>query len=872
MARGTLRIYLGASPGVGKTYRMLGEGARRKKRGTDVVIGVVETHGRWQTAGQIDDLEVVPLKQIGYRGTTLREMDLDALLARQPDVVLVDEYAHTNAPGSKHEKRWQDVEQLLDAGIDVISTVNIQHLESLNDVVSRITGTTQRETVPDEIVRHADQIELVDMSPEAIRRRMAHGNIYPAERIDAALANYFRPGNLSALRELALLWLADRVEESLHSYLDAHGIADTWETRERVVVGITGFAGGEAVIRRAARMAGRVRGELVGVHVAIDDGRSRDDTDALAAQRRLVVELGGTVHEVVGNNTAESLTTFARREKATQLVLGATRRSRWHELVHGSFVARVTRLAGEIDVHIIAHQAGEDGGVGRSPLRASPGLERRRVIAAWIATVVGLPLLMLVTVPFRDHIALSTELLLALSLVLALAVIGGKVVAAIAAVASSLLVNWYYVPPYGTLTIAQGENLTALLIFVAVAVAVGTLVDVAAQNALEARRARLEAEALARSTTSLAADPEPLPRLVEQLRETFDLEGVRITGTDPSGAVTIAAAGEVTTIPVASLQLSSSLKGGPGLQATLEVFGRTLSSDDHRLLRVFADQLAVAIESQRLVAEVAEAAALADIDALRTALLRSVSHDLRTPLASIKAMVSGLRDPEVKWTDDQLAEALATVDVETDRLNKLVGNLLDASRLQIGALAVETHPTLVIDVVDDALNSIDVQRETMDIDVPRGLPAILSDPALLERSLANVIENAIRHNPADRRVRIDAASVGDWVHLRVVDRGHGVAAADRARVTTPLQRLGDDQIRDGVGLGLAVARGFVTAMGGTFSLEDTPGGGLTVTIALPSAGEPPHEASVARANDQIDQSGSDAGARADASGRSLRSR
>ena len=859
MARGTLRIYLGASPGVGKTYRMLGEGVRRKKRGTDVVIGVVETHGRWQTAGQIDDLEMVPLKQIGYRGTTLREMDLDALLARRPDVVLVDEYAHTNAPGSKNEKRWQDVEQLLDAGIDVISTVNIQHLESLNDVVSRITGTTQRETVPDEIVRHADQIELVDMSPEAIRRRMAHGNIYPAERIDAALANYFRPGNLSALRELALLWLADRVEESLHSYLDAHGIADTWETRERVVVGITGFAGGEAVIRRAARMAGRVRGELVGVHVAIDDGLNRDDTDALAAQRRLVVELGGTVHEVVGNNTAESLTTFARREKATQLVLGATRRSRWHELVHGSFVARVTRLAGEVDVHIIAHQAGDDGGVGRSPLRASPGLERRRVIAAWIATVVGLPLLMLATVPFRDHIALSTELLLALSLVLALAALGGKVVAAIAAVASSLLVNWYYVPPYGTLTIAEGENLTALLIFVAVAVAVGTLVDIAAQNALEARRARLEAEALARSTTSLAADPEPLPRLVEQLRDTFGLDGVRITGTDPSGAVTIAAAGEVTTIPAASLQLSSSLQGGPGLQATLEVFGRTLSTDDHRLLRVLADQLAVAIESQRLVAEAAEAAALADVDALRTALLRSVSHDLRTPLASIKAMVSGLRDPEVKWTDDQLAEALATVDVETDRLNKLVGNLLDASRLQIGALAVETQPTVVIDVVDAALNGLDVQRENMDIDVPRHLPAILSDPALLERSLANVIENAVRHNPADRRVRIEAASVGDRVHLRVVDRGHGVAAADRARVTTPLQRLGDDQIHDGVGLGLAVARGFVTAMGGTFALEDTPGGGLTVTIALPSA------------SDGADQSDSGAASAADAPGRSLRS-
>ncbi len=276
MARGTLRIYLGASPGVGKTYKMLGEGVRRKSRGTDVVIGVVETHGRINTAEQIGDLEVIPLEDVEYRGTLLKEMDVDAILRRRPQVVLVDEYAHTNAPGSRNEKRWQDVEELLDAGIDVIATLNIQHLESLNDVISQITGITQRETVPDDIVRRADQLELVDMTPEAIRRRLAHGNIYPADRIDAAMANYFRVGNLGAFRELALLWVADRVEESLHGYLAAHGIDDTWETRERVVVGITGRPGGEALIRRASRMAGRVSGDLIGVHVVVDDGLARE--------------------------------------------------------------------------------------------------------------------------------------------------------------------------------------------------------------------------------------------------------------------------------------------------------------------------------------------------------------------------------------------------------------------------------------------------------------------------------------------------------------------------------------------------------------------------------------------------------------------
>jgi two-component system sensor histidine kinase KdpD len=272
MARGRLRVYLGAAPGVGKTYAMLDEAWRRRERGTDVVVGFVEAHRRPKTISQLRDLEVVPRRQMEYRGTHFEEMDVDAVLARKPQVALVDEMAHTNVPGSRHEKRWQDIEVLLDAGIDVISTVNIQHLESINDVVEKITGVVQRETVPDDVVRRADQIELVDMSPEALRRRMAHGNIYPAERVDAALANYFRPGNLAALRELALLWVADRVEDSLHTYMDAHGIADAWETRERVVVAITGVRGGDHLIRRAARMATRQAGELIGVHVVPSDG------------------------------------------------------------------------------------------------------------------------------------------------------------------------------------------------------------------------------------------------------------------------------------------------------------------------------------------------------------------------------------------------------------------------------------------------------------------------------------------------------------------------------------------------------------------------------------------------------------------------
>jgi two-component system sensor histidine kinase KdpD len=377
MARGRLRIYLGAAPGVGKTFAMLNEGRRRAERGTDVVVGLVETHGRAKTAAQLEGLEIIPRRTVEYRGTTLEEMDVDAVLERHPAQVLVDELAHTNVPGSRNEKRWQDIDELLDAGIDVISTVNIQHLESLNDVVERITGITQRETVPDAWVRAADQIELMDMSPEALRRRMAHGNIYPAERIDAALANYFRTGNLGALRELALLWLADRVDDELNEYRHRHGIERPWETRERVVVALTGAPGGDQLVRRAARMAVRSKAELLAVHVERDDGVRGPSTELLHRHRELVEELGGRYVEVTGAEVARALLEVARAENATQIVLGASRRSRLAEIFGGSVIDRVIRDSGPIDVHVITTDAGDGELVLPRPARRRSSPSRR---------------------------------------------------------------------------------------------------------------------------------------------------------------------------------------------------------------------------------------------------------------------------------------------------------------------------------------------------------------------------------------------------------------------------------------------------------------------------------------------------------------
>ena len=356
MARGQLRIYLGAAPGVGKTYAMLGEGQRRRVRGTDVVVGLLETHGRKLTAAMAEGLEIVPRRTMTHRGATFTEMDLDAVLARHPQVALIDELAHTNVPGCRNAKRWQDVDELLDAGIDVITTLNIQHLESLNDVAKQVTGVEQHETLPDAIARRADQIELVDMTPEALRRRMVHGNVYPPNRIDAALTHYFRPGNLTALRELALLWLADRVEEGLQRYRAEHGIAEQWETRERIVVAIAGEKGDEAVIRRAARIAARTPGsDLIAVHVNCEDGLLAAPAGALETQRALVVSVGGSFCEAPGDDIPETLLGFARAENATQMVLGASRRGRFVTLLTGkSIPTRVARRAEHIDVHLVS--------------------------------------------------------------------------------------------------------------------------------------------------------------------------------------------------------------------------------------------------------------------------------------------------------------------------------------------------------------------------------------------------------------------------------------------------------------------------------------------------------------------------------------
>ncbi|WP_445451956.1 ATP-binding protein [Herbiconiux liukaitaii] len=853
--RGRLRVLLGAAPGVGKTYAMLEEGRRLRASGLDVVIAVVETHERAGTRAMTAGFEIVPRRRVEHRGAEFDEMDLEAVLARAPGVALVDELAHSNAPGLTHDKRWRDVEALLDAGIDVISTVNIQHIESLNDVVQQITGVVQRETIPDAVLRTADQIEVVDLAPQALRDRLAAGEVYAAARVDAALSNYFRLGNLTALRELALLWLADEVDSALQKYRAAHGIGEKWEARERVVVALTGGPEGETLLRRGARIAARsAGGRLLAVHVTAQDGLRPPGAGALAAQRALVERLGGTFHQVVGDDIPKALVEFARSSDATQLVIGVSRRSRLAALLTGPGIgATVVRESGDIDVHIVTHSAAGGGLRVRLPGARGALTLKRRLLGFAFAVVVG-PLLTWLLTTFRSEESLTSDVLSFQLLVVVVALIGGVWPALFAAVLSGITLDYFFVEPLYTVTITDPLHSLALGLYVVIGLLVSIVVDQAARRSRAARRAAAESELVATVAGSVLRGEDALDALVAQTREAFGLVSVRLLhgdrvlaaappGLDPDGEGEDASSEGVVTVPVRE-------------GTVLELRGRALLASDRRLLAVIVAQAAAALEHEGLEETARGMAPLAAADKVRSALLAAVGHDLRRPLAAATAAVTGLREgglgehglTEGGLTEDGLQEGGSTGGTLTDRdrrdlqqtaeeslgvLARLVTDLLDVSRLQAGVLGVSLEPVHIDDLIPAVLDELELGPEQVDLDLPAGLPAFDADPVLLDRVLVNLLSNALRFAPEGTRVVVSASTFAGAVQLRVVDQGPGIPADRRDEVFVPFQRLGDTDNLTGLGLGLALSRGFVEGMGGELAAEDTPGGGLTMTVTLP---------------------------------------
>ncbi len=833
--RGELRIYLGAAPGVGKTYAMLGEAHRRLERGTDVVAAVVETHGRAKTAEMVEGIEVIPPRYIDYRGGSFPELDVPAVLARHPQVVLVDELAHTNTPGSKNEKRWQDVEELLDAGITVISTVNIQHLESLNDVVAQITGIEQQETIPDSIVRQAAQVELIDITPEALRRRLSHGNVYASAKVDAALSNYFRRGNLTALRELALLWLADQVDTALAKYRAENKITDMWEARERVVVAVTGGPESETLVRRASRIASKSSAELMVVHVIRGDGLAGVSERRMGKVRELANSLDASLHTVVGDDVPAALLDFARENNATQLVIGTSRRPRWARIFEEGIAATVVERSGKIDVHMVTHEESKRG------LRIPSLSPRERRVTSWLAAVIVPSVICAVTVTVLDrYLDNGGESALFFVGVLLVGLLGGVAPAALSAVLSGLLLNYYLIAPRHSFTIAEPNSAITELVLLLIAVAVAVLVDGAAKRTREARRASQEAELLTLFAGSVLRGAD-LETLLERVRETYSQRAVsmlrepseeeRVNGGKP---YVVACVGNEPCVTVDTAD--TAIEVGDD-EFWMLLAGKKLSARDRRVLGAVANQAAGLVKQRELAEEAGRTQAIVQADELRRSLLSAVSHDLRTPLAAAKVAVSSLRAEDVAFSPEDTAELLATIEESIDQLTALVGNLLDSSRLAAGVVRPELRRVYVEETVQRALVSIGkgatgFYRSAIDrVKVDVGDAVVMADPGLLERVLANLIDNALRYAP-NCVVRVNAGRVGDRVLINVIDEGPGIPKGSEDQIFEAFQRLGDHDNTTGVGLGMSVARGFVEAMGGTIAAGDTPGGGLTVVVDL----------------------------------------
>ncbi|MEE2852653.1 MAG: sensor histidine kinase KdpD [Actinomycetota bacterium] len=833
--RGELRIYLGAAPGVGKTYSMLGEAHRRLERGTDLVAGVVETHGRSKTAELLEGIELIPPRQVDYRGGSFAELDVPAVLQRRPQVVLVDELAHTNTPGSKNAKRWQDVEELLDAGITVISTVNVQHLESLNDVVAQITGIEQKETVPDSVVRQASQVELIDITPEALRRRLSHGNVYAPDRIDAALSNYFRRGNLTALRELALLWLADQVDTALAKYRAENKITDMWEARERVVVAVTGGPESETLVRRASRIASKSTAELMVVHVVRGDGLAGLSESRMAKIRKLASSLDASMHTVVGDEVPTALLEFAREMNATQLVIGTSRRSRWARLFEEGIGPRIVELSGKIDVHLVTHEESKRG------FRVSSLVPRERRVASWLAAFIVPSVICAITVTMLDpYLDTGGESALFFIGVLLVGLLGGVAPAALSAVLSGLLLNYYLIAPRHSFTIAEPNSAITELVLLLIAVAVAVLVDFAAKRTREARRASQEAELLTLFAGSVLRGAD-LETLLERVRETYAQRAVsmlRETGEEALAggkkSEVIACVGRT---PCATVDSADTAIEVGDDEFWMLLAGRQLSARDRRVLGAVARQAAGLIRQRELAEEASRAEAIVRADELRRSLLSAVSHDLRTPLAAAKVAVSSLRAEDVAFSPNDTAELLATIEESIDQLTALVGNLLDSSRLAAGVIHPELSRVYLEEAVQRALVSIGKGatgffRSAIDrVKVEVADAMVMADAGLLERVLANLIDNALRYAP-DCVVRVNAGRVGDRVLINVIDEGPGIPHGAEEQIFEAFQRLGDNDNTIGVGLGMSVARGFVEAMGGTITATDTPGGGLTVIVDM----------------------------------------
>jgi two-component system, OmpR family, sensor histidine kinase KdpD len=867
--RGRLKVFLGAAPGVGKTYEMLSQARQRKLEGIDVVIGVVETHGRVETDLLTKGLEKIPKKRIPYKGHVLAEMDIDAILQRRPKLVLVDELAHTNVDGSRHPKRYMDVEELLAAGIDVYTTVNVQHLESLNDVVAQITRVRIRETVPDSILDRADDVELVDTTPEDLLQRLKEGKVYFPETANRAAHHYFVPGNLTALRELALRRTAQRVDEQMLTYMRAHAIQGPWEAGERILVCVDGRPGAAALVRYARRLSDRLRAAWAAIYVETSRARGLGEAerDRIADALRLAERLGGQAITIPAPSVADGVVDYARANNFTHIVTSTTQRVWWWELFRPSATHAIIRRAGDISVHVVPEQlARAMKGTQPAPKPESPELARALDARAYLGSLVMVAVALALGLVLRQ-LGISNVALVFLTAVLTSAVVYGLWPSLIACLASALAYNFFFLPPLYTFTIADRENVVALFFFVVVAVIASNLASRVREQALAARERAATTESLYLFSRKLAAVftlDDLLWAAAFQFAQMLNARVVILLPEGESVAVRagyppedmldeadIAAAKWVwqhgspagrgaDTLPGAK-RLFLPVRTGRGMIGVVGLDsdkpGPLLSPDQRRLFDALADQVALAIERVDLAREIEQTRIAAETERLRSALLTSISHDLRTPLASILGSATSLKSYSQSMSPQDRDELVGTIQEEAERLNRFIANLLDMTRLESGSIQPHSELVDLSDIVGSALRRAGsvLGQHQVTAALPPDLPMVKLDPVLFEQALFNLLDNAAKYAAPSTTVSLRAESAGDAVHLDVLDEGNGIPKDDLERIFDKFYRVqAVDRKRAGTGLGLAIARGFVEAMGGTIQAANrTDRSGAIFSIVLP---------------------------------------